>query len=177
MLRSYFCVSLYILNCCSSILDLLKRLTTGKHSSSRLRKRNAACTVCLWNLEQTNADGLPDNMEALSRLSHMTSDGAFVESCLWTIETWIDPIWQWSSNSNPQTKPGKIKARTLKHTNNVSWKRIQKICPLWLLLQHKKAIFFRNLGLSESARHSSSFPILFRLWEEKVGYKSPMSHS
>ena len=83
MLGNYFCVSLYILNCCSGVLDLLKQLTTAKHSSSSFSgKEKPDCTACLWNMEQTNAHGLPDSMKALPRLSHTTSDGALGESCL-----------------------------------------------------------------------------------------------
>ena len=43
MLKNDFCVSLHILNCCSSILDALRQLTTVKHGSSDPWKRKTDC--------------------------------------------------------------------------------------------------------------------------------------
>lgn len=68
MLRNYFCVSLYILNCYSSILHLLKQLTTAKHSSSLLSGKEtvivlSACrtwSTQMWTDPQTGWRPGPD---------------------------------------------------------------------------------------------------------------------
>lgn len=118
------------------------------------------------------ADGYPSSIEAPSRQSHSTRDGAPIgdrkllrDGKFGQIEIWI---CQFSNgfNSHTKTKHGKITSRIPKCTNQVSSKTIQTFIFSAIALLYKRAAILRNLQESLSDIFHLSRP-----WEERVWYK------